>query len=239
MTSCFVTLPNGIIIDAARPRGVQISTAHALGPHGTKAYGAVFANGVTADLNWSAGPFTALIWAALPTGGSANYYQLFGRYNYVSESVNQGWFIQWRPTTDASKGYCAIILNNNAVGFYSWSSGNTTYTDKDIMLGMSSDGSASKSFYINGGQVNTTGAANLHPASATASIGFDNSVYLACTWTRRLALAEVFEFYANPFGLLSYPEDSVAWIANSVTPPAFTAVNRRTLGPRVGSRSVY
>jgi hypothetical protein len=98
-------------------------------------------------------------------------------------------------------------------------------------------------------QTATSSTGNFVPASSSGAIlyGSQNTsptvtayVYIACTWIRLLDASEFFEFYNDPYGVLIYQDDyAFASFAAVVSAPAFTAVNRRTLGPRVGSRSVY
>ena len=224
MTSCFVTLANGIVIDALRPRGISPSTtSFALGPHGFRSAFSTFSAGSTNDLNWTSGPFTAMCWMQSPPGQSGTYTGGFSRSAYVNESNNQGWGISWRPSTDHGFGYSCVIAANNGVFSYTFPSGDQTYTTNDLCFGFSSDGVAGVVTFANGFVNAFSNTTNLVQASCSTGVVIGDSlgtgVYIALTMNRHAQQNDITEFYQNPYGMLIYPEDSVPWVGGLSAPP--------------------
>lgn len=242
MTSCFVNLPTGIMIDAFTTRPFGTGGTQVLGQHGAASRAVTGPTASpTSDLNWTSGGFSVAVWANVT--GSDNAVQIFGREHYVNESSNQGWMLIYRNTAAGSQGWNFQIENNNGINGnpgYGFGDGKPFVTG-DQMIGASSDGSVSKLLYRNGALSASSVIGNFVPASnATNGMTFGGSnvtptvasyVYIACTWKRVLSASNFFEFYSNPYGILIYPEDTVPWTGIQVSAPPATG-----WGPLLGGQ---
>lgn len=143
-------------------------------------------------------------------------------------------------------GQLAVYVMASALLDYDGGGANTLTTGKWYCLGFSYDSKSGITGYVNG-SVDATVAANgpLGDPNTTTTIGHDTvnanrevsgSIDGVRQWNRVLSKAEWRRLYTEPYaGLI---ERAPRWRVGK-TAVASTIVNRRTLGPRVGSRSAY
>jgi len=99
--------------------------------------------------------------------------------------------------------------------------------------------SGSQAFYINGILQGSGSAAETPSIDTGSNSGFGEfgSVYFAAFFDRVLTASEISSFSSNPWQIFA-PLPRRIWVGAAAA-GGFTAVNRRSLGARVGSRSVY
>lgn len=154
----------------------------------------------SSDLNWTSGAFTVAAWANYTT--ILGYPGAIDRSTYVSESNNQGWYLN---INQGSGKYGFGSFNNNAEALNLLKS-TTTATTGPVMQAGTSDGTTRRIF-INGVQEASTTNSPV-PASRSSNVvastvGTLN--YAVGIWRRALTAMELFEWYIKPFDLLQQP----------------------------------
>jgi len=167
---------------------------------GTTAY----SNATTSALAFTSGPFTVMSVARI--ADVSNYWDLFSRLAYSSESVNSGWAIQHRPGSGLGKGIGFVVFNNNGELNYALTPG-TAATVGDYVVAGVSDGTT-RSLWINGVRANTT-TNNPSPASTAGDLASGSTsnvlAVLNLAWKRALPTDQILAAYDDPFQMLEEP----------------------------------
>lgn len=163
-------------------------------------------NASTADLDftsggWAIGSFFHLA----TTGTSGSSPSVMSRISYSSESVNSGWILQY--AAQASPAWAMQCFANNDFSNY-YTQGTSTPVVGDHLLGMTSDGAATRQLVVNGVQEATT-VTNLNPltsannfATLAGSIATTDGNYLTLAWNRDVLLPEWAWLSAEPYCFL-------------------------------------
>lgn len=197
-----------LALDIAKNRkGVSIPTAPQVYGARSSAFGlatvAAWDNASTTDLAFTSGPWTVAVVGQV-YGVSAQY-EMFGRSVYVSESSNQGWAIQSRPTSSATRGLGFVSYNNNAAASYVCTNATLATLGTYVAVGRS-NGSNLREVFHNGLRIATNVNNPNPPASAgVLTLGTDNTTgVIGYAWNRALTNTEIGMLTADPFCLLRY-----------------------------------
>lgn len=204
LQSCVVADGRCGVVDLARPRAAS-AAAVALRSRGPSASNWSIGATSSADMNFSAGGFSAAVVCYLNLANNSGNPQIFGRFSYTDESTNAGWGI-----TQNNGVYGTLVMNNN--GFASYlQTGSVAATVGVHTVGLTVDGTT-KRLYVDGALDTATATGNQVPAASPTGPYFNGlnassqanatEVLIGCVWSRLLSAAEMLAFHYDPFCLL-------------------------------------
>lgn len=203
----FCGLSHSALDIAKNRKGVSIPTAPQVYGSRSSTYGlatvAAWTNASTTDVAFTSGQWTIAVVGQIY--GVAATYEMFGRSVYVSESNNQGWAIQSRPTASATRGLGYVSYGNNAASSYVCTNAVLATLGTYVAVGRS-NGSNLREVFHNGLRI-ATNVNNANPPSSTGTLvlGTDNTTgVIGYAWSRALTNGEIAMLTADPFGMLRY-----------------------------------
>ncbi len=185
------------------------------------------------DLQFTTGPHT---FVAAPyivsVPGNSEYVNVLAHLAYVNETNNQGWGLQVRPPNDGFPGWGYESFRNNATaGLPGTSSTNTGVTVGDHSVVCSSDGSLSRTLFLDGLE-KFSQAGNVSPLYAATGL-FNSStaagkvpVLYVLGYKRTMVLNECKEIvFGGGIDLLNARRSWLGWapgLGGTVAPSTFT-----------------
>jgi hypothetical protein len=163
---------------------------------------AFFSNGITQDLDFTAGPFTVFSFFNLST--TADDLGLYARHVYVSDANNNGISMETRQT--APTKFAFTCYNNGDFAATVLQATTPAATTGDHQVVGTSDG-VTRRIYVDGFERNsTTNTPNPLTTASALRLGYTNGgntveVYLTAAWARALTAVEIAALYANPWML--------------------------------------
>lgn len=205
----------------------QVFTQHGLAFGGND--GEQFSNASTTDLHFS-GQFSTWCVTYIGTVNSdtTDFANVFMRYNYASETSNQGWGFQKVPTTYAVDGTPRIsflIANNNSN--YPLQDTSLALAARQVNHYVGVRDVTTRRLYRDGVQrVTSTNITLANNTTTGVVMGGNNAtnnfyILLGGVWNRALSAGEVASLYADPLQVLTSPQSPYAAafpIASPVTP---------------------
>lgn len=213
LASCFVLNQGvGVPLDLVRTR-VGSAPSWRQRPLGYSAYGNVNVADLASsvDLNWTSGPFTvACLFHINVVAGASQFPVMTGRYAYTNETANRGWILQARQNSGA---YSFIAARDNATsdGTGGLDTITTQTTGTHLIVG-TSDGTTTRSIYLDGRFEASSTTSNKTPLSNTTGAGLavgqttpEWSIYAVYVWFRALTSGDVRDLWVNPWVFLQPP----------------------------------
>lgn len=204
-----VARPNGSFVDLVSGQAGSSATLSSV-IYPDKDIGLGVANTATAAFNPMPSinfnnPISALVQARV--NGTGNYCDLLANSSYTSETNNQGWGIQKRPSTDGKPGLCIYTFNNNGVSTYAFQSSKNTETlaQGAWQVGYTNDGTTRR-IYLNGNIDNSTatGVTMALPSTGRVFLGvLQGWSTFGAIWNRILLPSEYREMWRNPWQIMA------------------------------------